>query len=157
MFRPSRYFKRVVNLAFSRLSELVPGFNRRTLGELDFWRITRRERITVHEKEMRIGGMYMVFKGTRHLYLDSRLRGEEWLFNAWHELGHHFLHVAPETQFAAFFRVRWQSKTEAEAHAFALCCLFPASGLDSLTVDENDAPQQRLVHERRKLWDDWKI
>ncbi len=139
-----------MNLALRILQRAILDWNRRSLTLDDFYRICRRERIKVHEIPLRVPGFYMVDRGRAHLYLNSSLRGMEFLLAAFHELGHHFLHAPPHRTVSYFYRQPANTKKEIEAQAFALIALIPDSLLKKILASEEYAEDWGFAEEMMK-------
>lgn len=147
--------RNIMNLSFKKLTEIFPHLNRKIFGETDFYRICRKEKITVAEIALKqnIFGYYSVFRGRAYIILDSNLSGINRLSVAFHELGHHYLH-APMPKSFFFNSQKLSTKEEAEAQAFALTALFPISLLKEIEEDPSlieDYPQN-LIEQRIELF-----
>jgi Zn-dependent peptidase ImmA (M78 family) len=145
-----------MNLAFRKLRRVVPDLNKRSFTLTDFYRICLREKVKVHEMPLRVPGFYMTDRGKAHIYLNSSLRGVEFLLAALHELGHHFLHAPPMKTVAYFYRLPPNSKKELEAQAFALVALIPDSLLKKFLASEEYAEDwgfaEEILKERSDLF-----
>jgi Zn-dependent peptidase ImmA (M78 family) len=119
-----------MNLLLPAIKRAVPSFNKRPHSVEDFHRICRRQRpyIRVHEIPLGTPGYYMCeADGTPHIYINSRLKGIEWLESGYHEMGHHFLHKPVPYTLAYYYRTDPPTKQEHEAQAFAEIMLIPQS------------------------------
>lgn len=132
------------------------GWNLRPLGEDDFFRICRRERIKVEEMPLSVRGFYGVCKGKRFIALDSKMRGVARLFCMFHELGHHYLHAPKSTNSVNYFHLREEPKVKFEADAFAIIALIPQGLLKELMesedYDEDNGLPSELLKERAELF-----
>lgn len=132
-----------MNLAITRIKQIIPHFNEKSLNESDFWRIVRYEKITVVETDLFINGFYFECSKGAFIYLNSNLRGVIWLENAFHELAHYFLHTPPGSQ-----------RQEEEASAIALMALLPISELEKAASEADDFSEVagRILHERLRIF-----
>jgi len=112
-------FKSIMNLAISRIRQIIPHFNEKPLTEKDFWTICEKENIHVVEMCLYVDGFYFSDGASRFIVLNSALRGIFWLENAFHEIAHHFLHTPPRCQ-----------RQETEARAIALIAILPRGQLE---------------------------
>lgn len=143
-----------MNLLLAKFKPL--GWNRRALTEADFHRICRRERISVAEMPLPVPGYYMVCRGKSFIVIDARQRGVHWLYTAFHELAHHFLHVPDPNATAIYFRRAPQSKAEFEAEAFAVVALIPEPLLRellTLPVEEMNGFTRDMLEFRLQVLD----
>jgi Zn-dependent peptidase ImmA (M78 family) len=131
-----------MNLAISRIKQIIPHFNERTLTEKDFWLLCEKENIRVVEASLIVDGFYYCDGRRSHIYLNSALRGVFWLENAFHEIAHHFLHTPPRCQ-----------RQETEARAIALIAILPRSQLEKAAseADEFSEYAERILHERVQI------
>lgn len=93
----------------------------RAVDKSDFYRICKGERIIPirHPDKTQITGVYFRRNGDRAIYISEHLTADEWLWVAFHELGHHFMH---QNQLYKQFFHRMTAKylqAEAEANLFA--------------------------------------
>lgn len=123
------------------------GWNERALTEPDFYRICRRERIAVEELPLSVRGFYGTTGGRRFIAIDNRLRGVRWLFTAYHELAHHFLHAPRATATVNFFHLHEDRKVKFEADAFAAVALLPEPLLRRLLSEGADLSEEGLTKE----------
>lgn len=121
--------------------------------------MTERERITVHETPLRVPSLYAVDEGEAHIWLNNSISGWPRLYNAWHETGHHFLHVPQEIGSIVYFRRpdTPANKIEREADAFALLALLPLDVVHRLQRSEGDSELRCFLPARWQLWKDYHI
>ncbi len=131
-----------MNLAISRIRQIIPHFNEQALTEKDFWLICEKENIRVIETRLFVDGFYYCDGRQNFIYLNSALRGIFWLENAFHEIAHHFLHTPPRSQ-----------RQETEARAIALIAILPRGQLEELVseADEFSEYAERILHERLEV------
>lgn len=149
-----------MNLLAKAIKAYAPAWNARPLTEDDFYRLCRKLRVKVVEIPLCVPGLFMQVGNRRFLYVNSRLRGVEWLRAAFHELGHAFLHSPPTGTVAYFFRLPPNSKREHEAEAFAAIALIPLrlvlSKLPWEIQEEYDYPTD-LIELRKWIYDNYRI
>lgn len=146
-----------MNLLFPALKRAVPSFNDRPHTEVDFWRICRRHRIRVHQLPLGTPGFFKIeADGTCHIYLNSRLKGIEWLDAAFHELGHFFLHTPLTSRTAYYYRLVPKTKQEYEAQSFSDIMLIPKclmfEILESPEHMEDWGYAERIINGRTELY-----
>ncbi len=98
------------------------GIRRRGVVEADFYRICKGEKIQIirelfHTLSI---GICFEYRNVKFIYLHEGLTGDEFLFVAFHELGHHFMHKGEGSK--NLFKPLRTAKTrrlEAEANLFA--------------------------------------
>jgi Zn-dependent peptidase ImmA (M78 family) len=131
-----------MNLAISRIKQIIPHFNEQALTEKDFWLLCEKENIRVVEANLIVDGFYYCDGRRPHIFLNSALRGVFWLENAFHEIAHHFLHTPPRCQ-----------RQETEARAIALIAILPRSQLEKAAseADEFSEYAERILHERVQI------
>lgn len=131
-----------MNLAISRIKQIIPHFNEQALTEKDFWLLCEKENIRVVEANLIVDGFYYSDGRRSHIYLNSALRGVFWLENAFHEIAHHFLHTPPRCQ-----------RQETEARAIALIAILPRSQLEKAALESDDFSEyaERILHERVQI------
>jgi len=121
---------------FEKLSNLRVGWNRRPLGESDFYRLCRRFRITVVEMPLSTNGFYYCVKGRHFIAISSKLPPIEKLLVMFHEFGHFLMHSPDTNTTASFHGLGIRTRKENEADAFALCALIPKTWLETREVSE---------------------
>ena len=112
------------------------GWNRRPLGEDDFYKLCRRFRITVVEMPLTTNGFYYCVKGRHFIAVSSKLPRLEKLFVMFHEFGHFLMHSPDTNTTASFHGLGHKTRKESEADAFALCALIPRTSLETRDVAE---------------------
>lgn len=132
-----------MNLAISRIKQLIPHFNEEALTEKDFWFLCEQENIRVVEADLIVDGFYFSDGRRSHIFLNSALRGVFWLENAFHEIAHHFLHTPPGCE-----------RHETEARAIALIAILPRHDLEkaALETDEYSEYAERILRERLQIF-----
>ncbi len=132
-----------MNLAITRIKQIIPHFNEQVLTEKDFWLICEKENIRVVETRLFVNGFYYCDGRRNFIYLNSALRGIFWLENAFHEIAHHFLHTPPRSQ-----------RQESEARAIALIAILPCGQLEKAATeaDEYSEYAERILHERLQIF-----
>jgi len=135
-------FKSFMNLAISRIRQIIPHFNEQALTEKDIWTICEKENIRVVETRLFVDGFYYCDGRRSHIYLNSALRGIFWLENAFHEIAHHFLHTPPRCQ-----------RQETEARAIALIAILPRGQLEKAVTEADEFSEyaERILHERLQI------
>lgn len=129
-----------MNLAISRIKEIIPYFNEKPLTENDFWQICEREQIQVVETNLVVNGFYYEGQKRKIICLNKALQGLAWLESAFHELAHYFLHAPPP-----------HDRQEREARAIALIAILPRTDLEKTGTDGLDEYSEyagRIVAER---------
>lgn len=142
-----------MNLLLPHIISKVPFWNQRALTEQDFFRLCNRERphrVRVHTIPLTVPGFLMIVRGVPHIYINSALRGVQWLKVALHELFHYYFHT-PLTSYAAkFYKMQPDSKEEHEAEMFALTALIPDSLLHDILASEEYAADWGINEEMLK-------
>ena len=143
MLKKEWNLQNAMNLAITRIKQIIPHFNEQALTENDFWKICENERISVVETHLFVNGFYFSDGHRNFIYLNSALRGIFWLENAFHEIAHHFLHTPPTTQ-----------RKEEEARAIALIAILPRGQLEKAVseADEFSDYAERILHERLQIF-----
>ena len=131
-----------MNLAISRIRQIIPHFNEKALTEKDFWLICEKENIRVVETRLFVDGFYFCEGASRFIVLNSALRGIFWLENAFHEIAHHFLHTPPRSQ-----------RQETEARVIALIAILPRGQLEKAVTEADEFSEyaERILHERLEV------
>lgn len=133
-----------------KAARLNIGWNKRPLGEADFYRICKRFNITVEEMPLRVSGFYYRLLGRDFIAIDSRLTGNERLMVMFHELAHFLFHTPETGETANFHRIGRKTRQEVEADAFALCAVLPLSSLGSLEHADHFSPE--TLRERHEIF-----
>lgn len=139
-----------------KIAQLRCGWNRRPLGEEDFFRLCSRKRITVVEMPLRTNGFYYCVKGQHFIAVDSRLEPYRKLLVMFHEFAHYLMHAPEVSETASFHGVGKKTRKEVEADLFALCALMPRKWVEHGQLAETAADHgipADLVSERLRLFE----
>jgi Zn-dependent peptidase ImmA (M78 family) len=132
-----------------KIKQLRIGWNRKSLGEADLYRICRRFRIQITEMPLRTDGFYYRVKGRDFIAVNSRLAEPMKLLVLFHELGHFLFHTPESGATANFHGVGGLARQEQEADVFALCALLPRRCIEDQTIDElaeaSGLPAEKVV------------
>lgn len=149
-----------MNLIIVKLESRVPRLNEKIYGVPEFYRLCRKEKVTVYEIPLsdNVYGYYSNYRGKAYIILNSRMDKSKWLEVAYHELGHHYLYT-PVARSVFFDSHHLSNRQELEAQAFALLALIPLALLRQ--IEENpslldDYPAD-LIRQRLKLFADFGI
>jgi Zn-dependent peptidase ImmA (M78 family) len=122
----------------------------------DFYIFCAANSIIVHEdKPLERTGLYLIYEGESHIFIDSRLRGHEKTFVCLHELGHFLLHPLGIQFFTGM-----SSTVEYEADVVAVCAMIPRPLLRSHwpgEIVEEYGYEIELVEFRQEIFDIWRI
>lgn len=135
----------------SKIKNLLPEFNERSLTENDFYTICEAEGITLIEHDKPFS-WWMTVENKPFIVLNKRLRGIKRLYVMWHELGHHFLHFGSEPN-QVYFSEMTKSKAELEADILAILAVCPMKALQTNDFVE-EYPNKfatKLFKERQKI------
>lgn len=138
-----------------KISSLRIGWNKRALNEDDFYRLCRRQKITVVEMPLQTNGFYYCVKGRHFIAIDSKLPPRKKLFVMFHEFAHYLMHVPDSGVTANFHGIGKKTRKEFEADAFGLCALIPRSWLEKRTEEElldHDGIDRALLLQRLKIF-----
>ena len=139
-----------------KIGKLKIGWNRRALGEVDFYALCRRFKVTVVEMPLRTNGFYYCVKGKHFIAVDSSLPRLDKLLVMFHEFAHFLMH-APETNTTASFHgLGKKTRKEREADIFALCALIPKNWLVNKDINElrDEGFSQEQLEERFAVYRD---
>jgi Zn-dependent peptidase ImmA (M78 family) len=139
-----------------RIEKLSIGWNKRPLGEAEFYRLCKRFRVHVEEMPLRVSGFYYCVMGRHFIAIDSKLPPQRKIFVMFHELGHFLLHVPEADTTANFHSVGRRTRKEIEADAFALCALIPGPMIENRSPDElisEDGFSSEMIDERRRIFE----
>jgi Zn-dependent peptidase ImmA (M78 family) len=114
-----------------KINDLRIGWNRRPLGEDDFYKLCQRYSITVVEMPLETNGFYYCVKKRHYIAIDSRLPRVQKLFVMFHEFAHFMMHSPDSNTTANFHGLGKRTRKEREADAFALCALIPRSWIET--------------------------
>ncbi|HYJ92142.1 MAG TPA: ImmA/IrrE family metallo-endopeptidase [Pyrinomonadaceae bacterium] len=138
-----------------RLANLRIGWNRRQLGEEDFYRLCRRFRITVVEMPLTTNGFYYCVKGRHFIAVSSRLSRLQKLLVMFHEFAHFLMHSPDTNTTASFHGLGKKTRKEQEADAFALCALIPKPWMESREVSDliEEGFSAEILKERAQIYE----
>lgn len=119
-----------------KILNLRIGWNERSLGEADFYRLCKRFKVSVTEMLLGTDGFYYRVKGRDFIAVDSKLSGPQKLAVLFHELGHFLFHAPESGATANFHGVGRRTRKEVEADIFAICALIPLRLIESRTIEE---------------------
>ena len=131
-----------MNLAFSRIKQIIPSFNERVVSPTDLLRIFHERGIQYAELELNQNGYYVLHNGIDYVFIKERIKDLLYHQILCHEGVHALIH------FPASFLLRKQQK---EAEALALIAMIPITDLNywlsiagSLEKDEYELVERRL-------------
>jgi Zn-dependent peptidase ImmA (M78 family) len=138
-----------------KLSELNFGWNRKPLGESEFYGLCRRFSIKVTEMPLRTDGFYYRVMGRDYIAVNRDLPEQIKLLLLFHELGHFLFHTPESGATANFHGAGGCDRKEREADTFALCALIPMPMLHAQSVadilDHSGLPEEKVVERLRVL------
>ena len=135
--------------ALAKFAGLVKAFNRRPLTERDFMKACQNLGITIGWANMPVlRGFHTSIHGQLTIFLDRKLKGDELIFVAFHELAHAVLHESRDPVSVNFYN-QSESKDEEEADAVALLALIPTKHARHLRPEDSEQPFWSLVAEKR--------
>jgi Zn-dependent peptidase ImmA (M78 family) len=139
-----------------RLRTLNIGWNRRPLGEDDFYRLCRRYRITVVEMPLETNGFYYCVKGRHFIAVSSRLPQLKKLLVMFHEFAHFLMHSPDNNTTANFHGLGKKTRKEREADTFALCALIPKCWIETRELGEllEEGYPADLLQQRSQIYKD---
>ena len=114
-----------MQLLARRISQLIPDWNKRELGEADVCGLCERFGLRIVEIPLRREGFYFRLLGLDVIAVNSRLKGVERVRVLFHELAHFLLHVPESGPTARFHGLAPESRFEREADLVALCAVLP--------------------------------
>ena len=115
----------------TKIAELRIGWNRRPLGEDDFYALCRRFKITVVEMPLETNGFYYCVKRRHYIAISSRLPRLKRLLVMFHEFAHFLMHAPDTNTTASFHGLGKKTRKEREADSFALCALLPKNWVET--------------------------
>lgn len=144
--------------ALSKFSSCFEDFNRRALAESDFFEFCEREQITVVFDDLPVlQGFTAKYQNKSFIFLDRNLRGQAFLWTAFHELAHVILHEPRAATGVKFYSLCRPSKEDDEADACALVALYPTKVLPKIE-DSAEFPFERsLILKRISIYESFKI
>ncbi|HEY2865929.1 MAG TPA: ImmA/IrrE family metallo-endopeptidase [Pyrinomonadaceae bacterium] len=138
-----------------KLAKLNIGWNVRPLGEVDFYTLCRRFRITVVEMPLETNGFYYCVKSKHFIAVSSRLPEIRKLLVMFHEFAHFLMHSPDTNTTASFHGLGKKTRKEQEADTFALCALIPKIWLEGREISEliDDGFPAELLAERVRIYE----
>lgn len=130
-------------------------WNERPLTEEDFYRICRRNKVSVTEMPLVTNGFYYCVKGRHYIAISSRLKGNEKLFVMFHELAHFLMHAPDSNATANFSGIGKPTRKEKEADAFAYCAILPKRWIEQKTLRdlvEDEGFTEEFIAERKEVF-----
>ena len=142
-----------------KLTDLRIGWNRRPLGEDDFYKLCRRFRITVVEMPLTTNGFYYCVKGQHFIAISSKLPRIKKLLVMFHEFGHFLMHSPDTNTTASFHGLGKKTRKENEADAFALCALIPKTWLETRDLAElaDEGFSMEILNQRIAIYESQKL
>ncbi len=143
-----------------KISHLNSQWNKKSLTEVDFHRLCRRQKVVVQEMPLRVSGFYYCVLGKHYIAIDSKLKHHEKLFVMFHEFAHYLMHAPNTNETANFHGIGNKTRKEGEADAFALCALIPKTWIETRTMQElieDEGFPVEIVAERRKIYEMYKV
>lgn len=137
-----------------KIAKLDVGWNARTLGERDAFRMAERLGVEVQVKPMTVDGFYFRAMGREFITINRDLPRIQRLKVLFHELAHLLFHAPASGPAFGFHRVGKRNRQEIEADAFATCALLPLAVFKTKTVDElvDEGFDPTLLAERAEIW-----
>jgi Zn-dependent peptidase ImmA (M78 family) len=142
-----------------KIQKLRIGWNKRPLGEDDFYRLCRRFKVTVVEMPLRTNGFYYCVRGRHFIAVDSKLSHIKKLLVMFHEFAHFIMHSPDTNTTASFHGLGQKTRKEREADAFALCALIPKGWIEERDISEmlDDGFSMELLSERARVFEQLKL
>src|SRR6478672_46390 len=142
-----------------KIKNLRIGWNKRALGEEDFYRLCRRFKVTVVEMPLRTNGFYYCVRGRHFIAVDSKLSHIKKLLVMFHEFAHFLMHSPDTNTTASFHGLGQKTRKEREADAFAICALIPKTWIEEREISEliDDGFSMELLRERARVFDQLKF
>jgi Zn-dependent peptidase ImmA (M78 family) len=139
-----------------KINDLRIGWNRRPLGEEDFYKLCQRFNITVVEMPLETNGFYYCVKRRHYIAIDSRLTRLRKLLVMFHEFAHFLMHAPDTNATASFHGLGKKTRKEREADAFALCALIPRSWIETRDAAElaDDGFTVEIMQQRIEVYRD---
>jgi Zn-dependent peptidase ImmA (M78 family) len=138
-----------------KIESLNIGWNRRPLGEDEFYRACRRFSVTVVEMPLRTNGFYYCIKGKHFIAVDSKLPQVKKLLVMFHEFAHFLMHSPDTNTTASFHGLGQKTRKEREADTFALCALIPKCWIEGRDISEliDEGFPIEMLRERAKIYE----
>lgn len=138
-----------------RLSAEFPFLNQRAATEDDFYEACGRHKIKVVLTHDVRTGLFIKIRDEQFIFINSKLRGLQFLHVAFHELAHTLFHAPSRSVVAEFFDIHYRRRHEREAEAVAALLLIPLQ--DAIEFVSNpelvhDNNLAELVHLRLELF-----
>lgn len=138
-----------------RLSAEFPFLNQRAATEDDFYEACGRHKIKVVLTHDVRTGLFIKIRDEQFIFINSKLRGLQFLHVAFHELAHALFHAPSRSVVAEFFDIHYRRRHEREAEAVAALLLIPLQ--DAIECVRNpdlvhDNNLAELVHLRLELF-----
>ena len=142
-----------------KIQKLRIGWNKRPLGEDDFYLLCRRFKVTVVEMPLRTNGFYYCVRGRHFIAVDSKLSHIKKLLVMFHEFAHFIMHSPDTNTTASFHGLGQKTRKEREADAFALCVLIPKAWIEERDISEmlDDGFSMELLSERARVFEQLKL
>jgi Zn-dependent peptidase ImmA (M78 family) len=139
-----------------KINDLRIGWNRRPLGEEDFYKLCQRFNITVVEMPLETNGFYYCVKRRHYIAIDSRLTRLRKLLVMFHEFAHFLMHAPDTNATASFHGLGKKTRKEREADAFALCAIIPRSWIETRDAAElaDDGFTVEIMQQRIEVYRD---
>lgn len=139
------------------IKKKLQNWNGRVFSLDDFYAVCARENVRVMESNLfKHKGEYSIHEGIAFILLQAKLKREEKLWIAFHELGHHLLHYPVNHKFSKSIIRRM----DREANFFAAIALIPTRLVKSKTLgeimEEYNYPKE-LILIRKEIFDVYKI
>ena len=124
-----------MNNLLRRIKSAFPFVGTRAATEDDLFEFCADHNIELIFTPEARAGIYVVFGGKHHIFLNSQLFGRRLLHVAFHEIGHYLLHVPKRTiARAEFFHKHENARTHREAEMVAAMLLLPISVMEDLLL-----------------------
>ena len=142
-----------------KIKSLRIGWNKRPLGEEDFYRLCRRFKVTVVEMPLRTNGFYYCVRGRHFIAVDSKLSHIKKLLVMFHEFAHFLMHSPDTNTTASFHGLGQKTRKEREADAFAICALIPKTWIEEREISEliDEGYSIELLRERARVYEQLKM
>jgi len=142
-----------------KIQKLRIGWNKRPLGEDDFYLLCRRFKVTVVEMPLRTNGFYYCVRGRHFIAVDSKLSHIKKLLVMFHEFAHFIMHSPDTNTTASFHGLGQKTRKEREADAFALCALIPKAWIEERDISEmlDDGFSMELLSKRARVFEQLKL
>ena len=142
-----------------KITNLGIGWNKRPLGEEDFYSLCRRFKVNVVEMPLRTNGFYYCVKGRHFIAVDSKLAHIKKLLVMFHEFAHFLMHSPDTNTTASFHGLGQKTRKEREADAFALCALLPKGWIEEREIHEliDEGFSLEMLRERARIHDQLRL